>query len=83
MDLKDIRTKNRLTQAELAGFIGVTQTAIANYENGTRRPVPSVAEKISDFFGLTDKERWNMFYARKESGVSCDGEGLEDPLSIK
>ncbi len=66
MNLKELRTKNHLTQTELADAVGVTQAAIANYENGTRRPKPSTAKKISDHFGLNDKERWDMLYSTAE-----------------
>lgn len=37
-EVKDIREKLRLTQAELATQIGVTQTAISYWESGVRKP---------------------------------------------
>lgn len=62
MNLKELRETHKLTQSELAEIIGVKQSCIGNYENGSRHPRPIVAERISHTFGLTIEEVWNMFY---------------------
>lgn len=38
MDLRKLREKAGISQAELAKAIGVVPSAIGNYENGYRRP---------------------------------------------
>lgn len=38
MRLIDYRKRRGLTQAELAGILGLSQAAVARYENGTRFP---------------------------------------------
>lgn len=37
-NIKSIRERLRMTQAALAGEVGVTQGAIAHYENDRRKP---------------------------------------------
>ena len=79
MNLKELREKNHLTQGDLAELIGVQKSCIGNYEQGTRHPRPKVAERISDLFNLTDKERWDMFYASRESEVITIGRNRTMP----
>lgn len=44
--LKKLRKKNNKTQLELSKEIGLSQTAIAQYENGSRRLPLNVLKKI-------------------------------------
>ena len=53
--LRDLMKKSELTQEELAGALGVTQSAIFNYLNG-RIPKVEILNKISGFFVVTTDE---------------------------
>lgn len=66
MELKMMRKRKGITQAELAQELGVSQRAVAAYELGERRPSPEVAKKMMEIFGLSVSEAWEMFYGRTE-----------------
>lgn len=53
MSFKELREKRGLSQTELANRVGLKQTTISQYENGTRRPNLSVAKKLADALGTT------------------------------
>ena len=55
--LKQFREKAKVTQAALAERVGITQGAIAHYENGRRTP------------GLAESRR--LMLALNDLGVSC------------
>ncbi|HYQ90601.1 MAG TPA: helix-turn-helix transcriptional regulator [Candidatus Competibacteraceae bacterium] len=40
------RIKHKLSQAQLAALVGVSQGYIAHIENGRRRPSPDVAKRL-------------------------------------
>ena len=50
---REIRTQNQLTQTELAHNLGVTQQAVAKWENGHALPEPSMLAKLAAFFGVS------------------------------
>lgn len=50
--LKQLRDERDLTQAELARIVGVSRSAIANYEAGEREPDFEVEEALADFFNV-------------------------------
>lgn len=51
--LKDIRRKNYLNQTQFANRIGVTQSAVSQWENGLTRPNSEQLRAISDSFGIS------------------------------
>lgn len=51
--LKQLRLENKLTQAELASRLGVTQQTIAKWEAGRALPEPETIARIAGFFGVT------------------------------
>jgi repressor LexA len=51
--LKQLRKENKLTQAELAYRLGVTQQTIAKWEAGRAMPEPETIARIAGFFGVT------------------------------
>ena len=51
--LRLLRKEKRLTQTQLAGQIGIGQTAVANYESGRRFPDEENLVRIADFFGIS------------------------------
>ncbi|HUX22359.1 MAG TPA: cobalamin-dependent protein [Spirochaetia bacterium] len=51
--LRILRGERGLRQLEVARKIGVAQTTIANYEQGTRFPEEATLRKIADLFGVS------------------------------
>lgn len=51
--LKQLRTKNKITQKELAKFLNVSQNAIFNWENGKREPSIDTISKIANHFKVS------------------------------
>ena len=51
--LKDLRAKKKVTQANLAEFLGVTQQAVQRWECGKARPDAASLEKLSDYFKVS------------------------------
>ena len=54
--IKMYREQNNMTQKELADGLGLSQSAIAKYENGERLVKFEFMHKLSDFFGITEDE---------------------------
>lgn len=52
-NLRELREKSKMTQAELAEKVGVTRSLIAQYEIGSKSPTIPVAAKIAQIFGVT------------------------------
>ena len=53
MTLKEYREQKGLSQTELANCVGLKQTTISQYENGSRRTNLSMAKKLADALGMT------------------------------
>ena len=51
--LKDLRKGRGLTQKAAAASLGIGQTTIANYENGSRLPDLEKLGEIADFYGVS------------------------------
>lgn len=52
-NLLNLRKKHKMSQGKLAALIGVSQTAIANYESGSRFPNQEILLKIADAFNVS------------------------------
>ena len=52
-NLKELREQKNLTQYELAQLVGVTQSAIAQFELGSSLPNIKTAVRIADALGVT------------------------------
>ncbi len=50
--LREFRLHNRLTQKIVADFLGVTPTAISDYESGKREPAYTTVLKLADRYNL-------------------------------
>ncbi len=50
--LKDLRTSHKLTQAELAQAVGISQTAISLYERGEREPDMQLLRAFAELFSV-------------------------------
>ena len=51
--LKELRIERKLSQAELAKELNVTQRSISSWETGFREPDFSMLERIAVFFDVT------------------------------
>ncbi|ADL50407.1 helix-turn-helix domain-containing protein [Clostridium cellulovorans] len=51
--IKDLRKNNGYTQKELSSLLGIGQTTVANYEQGTRIPDTEKLNKMADLFEVT------------------------------
>lgn len=53
MTLKELREKTGMSQAELSAVVGLKQSTISQYENGSRIPPMTKAKKLADALGIT------------------------------
>ena len=51
--LKQLRLDKHLTQAQVAGRVGVTASMISSYETDIRLPSFEVIVRLADLFGVT------------------------------
>lgn len=51
--LRSVRTKNRMSQKEVAEKLFISQQAYAKYEVGTASPNPETLSKIAQLFGVS------------------------------
>lgn len=51
--IKKLRKKNKITQKQLSIILGVSQSAIASWEKGMRRPSTNYISKLSKLFGVS------------------------------
>lgn len=51
--LKSLRIEAKLTQAEVAEKVGVSQPQYARWEAGKRKPTSETLQKFADFFGVS------------------------------
>jgi transcriptional regulator with XRE-family HTH domain len=49
---KSLRTREGLTQGEIAEKLGVTRSAVGNWEQGNREPEFEMLELIADYFNV-------------------------------
>lgn len=55
-NLKKLRERKGISQAELAQFVGVSQAAIAQFELGTSLPNVKTAVRLARILGTTCEE---------------------------
>lgn len=53
MNIKDIRVRKNLTQAEVANALGVSPVVYSRYETGARQPSIDIIVQLADFFCVT------------------------------
>lgn len=51
--LQYLRKREGISQAELALRIGISPSAIGNYESGTRKPTNEIEETLADYFNVS------------------------------
>lgn len=68
-NLKVLRVKQHLTQAEIATKLGVSYATYNLIEQGKRKGSTEFWQRIQALFNLSDAEMWQL-YANKEYAVS-------------
>lgn len=63
--IKQLRSKARVSQAEVANALGITQTAYHKYEDGTNTIPLNNLEALCNYYGLSITE----FFAGMESEI--------------
>jgi transcriptional regulator with XRE-family HTH domain len=63
--IKALRKRAGLTQVQLADKLNVSQSTIAGWESGNRRPDIEFMPKLADFFGVSVSE----IYGDQDSGI--------------
>lgn len=61
-EMAKLRKEKKLTQAELAQVLGISQRMVAACEAGKRRPSPELARKIEKELGLP----WTRFFDERK-----------------
>lgn len=64
--LRELRNKNRITQAELAEKIFVSESYIALIELNKRNPSTEILGKLCDFFGVSTDYLLNGEYSEDD-----------------
>lgn len=53
MNLKELRNKRNVSQAQVAEALGISLRAYQNYEYGQREPNIDMINKLADYFNVT------------------------------
>ena len=56
LNIKLMRTKSLLSQAELAEKLDVKQSSVSRWESGETKPVKKYIRKMCELFGCTPEE---------------------------
>ena len=51
--LRELREKKRLSQQQLADWLGLTRSSISNYENNTHTPPADTLVRLADIYGVS------------------------------
>ena len=71
-NLKDLRLKANLTQAQIAQELDITQQSYQKWESGKSKPTLNTLEMFSDFFGVSIEELLSDGTVRIESILKAD-----------
>lgn len=66
MGLKLLRTKNKLSQLNMAEKIGCTRTTYAAIENGERQGSLAFWETLQEVFDIPSEAMWDMMLNEKD-----------------
>ena len=71
-NLKELRLKANLTQAQIAQELDITQQSYQKWERGKSKPTLNTLEMFSDFFGVSIEELLSDGTVRIESILNAD-----------
>lgn len=74
--LKQLRQKNKLTQSELAGILGLKPTAISNYESNRNEPSFEKLIALSKYFDVS----CDYLLGLSDSYIPVGGEVLDKEI---
>ena len=80
MNIKEIRVRRNLTQAEVANALGVSSVVYCRYETGARQPSIDMLIQMANIFDdstLSDYERQLLMASRK-----ADERAKQDALNM-
>lgn len=89
--LKELRKENKLTLKQVGDHLGMTGVAISCYENETRKPAPTIIQKLADLYNTTtddilgndNESTSNIRHILNSNKLHWDGIPLnEDELQI-
>ncbi len=83
--IKKRREEKRLTQADLALLVGVSQVYISQFETGGLIPSESQTKKITEILGIspkTLKKELHQFYEARRKELKKRMEGKVDESNI-
>ena len=82
--LKQLRKESKITQEQLASYLGVDQSMVTKMENGPRSLNVSFIEKICNLFGCTEAYLMGEddTYIPLNFSFRCNGIQTEDLESI-
>lgn len=66
----ELRTMHNLSQAELAGMVGVTNKAVSKWENGKSKPTINVIRKLATIFSVDVNELLCITEAKRKMEIS-------------
>ena len=72
--IKLLREQAHLTQLELAQILNISNSALSQYESGSRAPSDEMKAKIADHFGVS----LDYLYGRSNKPVPENGDGLSE-----
>lgn len=78
-NLKYLRKVKKVTQKEIADFLGVSNSAYSQYETGTREPSLDILTKLADYFGVTVDD----ILGRTEDADQPAGPSFGRPIEIE
>ena len=70
--IKEVRNSKKLTQAQLAERLGVTQPTVQQYEGGRRKPKAKTLHRIADALGVDVRELDSRVFTFRDQGVDED-----------
>lgn len=76
-EMRKIRKAKGLTMKELGSIVGVTESAISQYETGKRQADYEMLLKLSEALGCSVGD---LFNEEKEKPAADDGDGLKFAL---
>lgn len=71
--LKARRLELRMRQQDLANAVGVTKSAISQWERGEYHPSYKVSSKLAKALGMSERD---LFYPQEETGKNEDNDNV-------
>ncbi|MDJ1505026.1 helix-turn-helix transcriptional regulator [Xanthocytophaga agilis] len=75
--IKQLRTQKRLSVAETALFLGVSKTAVYNYEAGIAKPTDENKRKLAELYDTTVEDIESRLNSIEQIENSRDGDIVE------